>query len=57
MMHWAFEAGYRRVEWKCNALNQPSRRAAQRLGFSYEGTFRQAAIHKGKTVTRPGLLC
>ena len=48
MMHWAFEAGYRRVEWKCNALNQPSRRAAQRLGFSYEGTFRQAAIHKGK---------
>ena len=48
MMKWAFAAGYRRVEWKCNALNQPSRRAAQRLGFSYEGTFRQAAIHKGK---------
>ncbi len=48
MMQWAFEAGYRRIEWKCNALNQPSRRAAQRLGFSYEGTFRQAAIHKGK---------
>lgn len=48
MMTWAFEAGYRRYEWKCNALNMPSRRAAQRLGFSYEGTFRQAAIVKGR---------
>jgi len=47
-MEWAFEAGYRRFEWKCNALNQPSRRAAQRLGLSYEGTFRQAAIVKGR---------
>ncbi|WP_299845169.1 GNAT family protein [uncultured Roseovarius sp.] len=48
MMQWAFEAGYRRYEWKCDALNQPSRRAAQRLGFSYEGVFRQATIVKGR---------
>ena len=48
MMKWAFEAGYRRYEWKCNALNMPSRRAAQRLGFSYEGIFRQAAVVKGR---------
>ncbi len=48
MMDWAFAAGYRRYEWKCNALNLPSRRAAQRLGFSYEGVFRQAAIVKGR---------
>lgn len=47
MMRWAFEAGYRRYEWKCNARNLPSRRAAQRLGLSYEGVFRQAAIVKG----------
>ena len=48
MMQWAFEAGYRRYEWKCDALNLPSRRAAQRLGFSYEGVFRQAAVVKGR---------
>ena len=48
MMRWAFEAGYRRYEWKCNALNAASRRAAQRLGFSYEGVFRQATISKGR---------
>jgi RimJ/RimL family protein N-acetyltransferase len=42
MMKWAFEAGYRRYEWKCNALNAASRRAAERLGLSYEGIFRQA---------------
>jgi len=48
MMKWAFEAGYRRYEWKCDALNRPSRRAAQRLGFSYEGVFRQATIVKGR---------
>jgi RimJ/RimL family protein N-acetyltransferase len=48
MMKWAFEAGYRRYEWKCNALNMPSRRAAQRLGFSYEGVFRQAVVVKGR---------
>lgn len=48
MMQWAFEAGYRRYEWKCNALNLASRRAAQRLGFSYEGVFRQATVVKGR---------
>lgn len=48
MMDWAFTAGYRRYEWKCDALNLPSRRAAQRLGFSYEGIFRQAAVVKGR---------
>ena len=48
MMRWAFEAGYRRYEWKCNALNRRSRQAAQRLGFSYEGVFRQATISKGR---------
>ncbi len=48
MMGWAFEAGYRRFEWKCNALNRPSRRAAERLGLSYEGVFRQAAVVKGR---------
>jgi RimJ/RimL family protein N-acetyltransferase len=47
MMRWAFEAGYRRYEWKCNALNAPSRRAAQRLGLSFEGVFRQCQIVKG----------
>lgn len=48
MMRWAFDAGYRRYEWKCNALNMPSRRAAQRLGFSYEGIFRNHMIIKGR---------
>lgn len=48
MMNWAFSAGYRRYEWKCNALNLPSRRAAQRLGFSYEGVFRQHMVVKGR---------
>lgn len=48
MMRWAFGAGYRRCEWKGNALNLPSRRAAQRLGFAFEGVFRQAAIVKGR---------
>jgi len=48
MMKAAFELGYRRYEWKCNALNLPSRVAAQRLGFSFEGVFRQAAVNKGR---------
>ncbi len=48
MMKWAFDTGYRRYEWKCDALNRPSRRAAQRLGFSYEGVFRQATVVKGR---------
>jgi RimJ/RimL family protein N-acetyltransferase len=42
------DLGYRRYEWKCNALNQPSRRAALRLGFSFEGIFRQHTIVKGR---------
>jgi RimJ/RimL family protein N-acetyltransferase len=42
------ELGYRRYEWKCNALNLPSRRAALRLGFSFEGVFRQHMVIKGK---------
>ena len=48
MMRWAFENGYRRYEWKCNALNLRSRQAAQRLGLSYEGVFRQATVSKGR---------
>ena len=48
MMRWAFSNGYRRYEWKCNALNLGSRRAAERLGLSYEGIFRQAAVIKGR---------
>lgn len=42
------ELGYRRYEWKCNALNLPSQRAAKRLGFTFEGTFRQHMIVKGR---------
>ena len=42
------DLGYRRYEWKCNALNQPSRRAALRLGFVFEGIFRQHMIIKGR---------
>ncbi|MBT3931479.1 MAG: GNAT family N-acetyltransferase [Rhodospirillaceae bacterium] len=49
MMRWAFEAGYRRYEWKCHSLNLPSRVAAQRLGFSYEGVFRDHMIHRGRS--------
>lgn len=41
--------GYRRYEWKCDALNAPSRQAALRLGFSFEGIFRQAVIYKGRS--------
>ncbi len=41
------DLGYRRVEWKCNALNEPSRRAAERFGFSYEGTFAHHRVVKG----------
>lgn len=47
-MAWAFGAGYRRFEWKCDAENVSSRRAAQRFGLSYEGVFRQAAVVKGR---------
>jgi len=44
----AFELGYRRCEWKCDALNAASRRAAERLGFRFEGVFRQALVYKGR---------
>lgn len=47
-MQWAFQSGYRRFEWKCNACNRPSRAAGQRLGLSYEGVFRQARVDKGR---------
>ena len=49
-MNWAFENGYRRYEWKCNSLNKKSRKTAQRLGFSFEGLFRQATIVKGRNM-------
>lgn len=49
LMKYSFELGYRRYEWKCDHLNQPSREAALRLGFKYEGTFRQATIYKGRS--------
>ncbi len=44
-----FDLGYRRLEWKCDALNAPSRRAAERLGFTYEGTFRRHVVTKGRS--------
>ena len=48
MMQRAFELGYRRYEWKCDALNARSRAAAQRYGLSFEGIFRQATVYKGR---------
>lgn len=49
LARYAFEElGYRRYEWKCNALNEPSRRAAARFGFTFEGIFRQHMIVKGR---------
>src|SRR5262249_40598684 len=48
MMKNVFDLGYRRYEWKCDSLNSPSRAAAQRLGFSFEGIFRQAIVYKGR---------
>ena len=49
MMRHAFDdLGYRRYEWKCDDLNAPSRGAAERLGFVYEGTHRQSTIYKGR---------
>ncbi len=44
----AFRLGYRRLEWKCDARNTPSRAAAERLGFRFEGVFRQAGIYRGR---------
>ena len=49
MMGRAFALGYRRYEWKCNALNLPSRQAALRLGFTFEGIFRQARVDKERS--------
>ena len=43
-----FDLGYRRFEWKCDSLNRPSREAACRYGFSYEGKFRQAIVYKNR---------
>ena len=48
MMRRAFDGGFRRYEWKCDALNAASRAAALRLGFRYEGTFRQAMVYRGR---------
>jgi RimJ/RimL family protein N-acetyltransferase len=39
--------GYRRYQWRCNALNMPSRKAAERLGFKFEGIFRNSNVFKG----------
>lgn len=49
LMAYAFDdLGYRRYEWKCDSLNQSSKKAAIRLGFEYEGTFRQAVVYNGR---------
>jgi RimJ/RimL family protein N-acetyltransferase len=49
MMARAFELGYRRYEWKCDSLNVASRKAAERLGFTFEGIFRNATVYKGRS--------
>lgn len=50
LMQLSFDAlGYRRYEWKCDSLNAPSRAAAQRYGFTFEGIFRNAVIYKGRS--------
>jgi RimJ/RimL family protein N-acetyltransferase len=49
LMRNAFELGYRRLEWKCDDMNAPSRVAAERLGYTYEGTFRKATHYKGQS--------
>lgn len=49
LMEYIFTLGYRRCEWKCDSLNAPSRRAALRLGFSFEGIFRQAMVYKSRS--------
>ena len=49
MKHVFEDLRYRRYEWKCDSLNAPSRKAADRLGFSFEGIFRQAVVYKGRS--------
>lgn len=49
MRHVFDELGYRRYEWKCDSLNAPSRQAALRLGFQFEGIFRQAVVYRGRS--------
>jgi len=49
LMKHAFDLGYRRYEWKCDALNRPSRAAGRRLGFRFEGLFRNAVVYNGRT--------
>ena len=49
LMRYVFDGlGYRRYEWKCDALNAPSRKTATRLGFTFEGIFRQVTVYKGR---------
>ena len=48
MAKYAFDLGYRRYEWKCDSHNEPSRRAAVRLGFQFEGLFRQSVVYHGR---------
>jgi RimJ/RimL family protein N-acetyltransferase len=50
LLSYVFEGlRYRRYEWKCDSLNAPSRKAARRLGFTFEGIFRQAVVYKGRS--------
>lgn len=49
MRHAMDDLGYRRLEWKCDHLNAPSRAAAERLGYTFEGTFRNATVYKGRS--------
>jgi len=49
LLGYAFDSGYRRVEWKCDALNERSVRAARRLGFTFEGVFRNDIVYKGRS--------
>jgi hypothetical protein len=48
LLRHCFDLGYRRVEWKCDSLNAPSQVAAARFGFSYEGTFKNCIVYKGR---------